>query len=268
MQRNPPGRGATGAHRLREPGVGSSNLSVQTHCEVVEAEPRLTLNQEDQVRALASQPDDASAVVAHLDSSTSACCAGGGSFLTPEVAGSSPVALWGVAQWQSTEKKSSAARVLRPTPPPVSCEGRAFFLWREGPHGLPFESAPLVHSGSLTGTSRHPSDTRYATMAKFSGTNRHAAAHQRRRADPHAAHAHAHARGRRRLRARRRVGSVPARGHEHGRRGHVLRARRRRATRASSTSSARSRRPTRRSSPAPTSTRARSVSRSTCARRC
>ena len=62
-----PGRGATAAHRLREPGVGSSNLSVQTQCEVVEVEPRLTLNQEDRVRALASQPDDASAVVAHLD---------------------------------------------------------------------------------------------------------------------------------------------------------------------------------------------------------
>ena len=31
VQQNPPGRGATEAHRLREPGVGSSNLSVQTH---------------------------------------------------------------------------------------------------------------------------------------------------------------------------------------------------------------------------------------------
>ena len=30
VQQNPPGRGATEAHRLREPGVGSSNLSVQT----------------------------------------------------------------------------------------------------------------------------------------------------------------------------------------------------------------------------------------------
>ena len=59
-------------------GFGSRGLGVRISpsrhtCEVVEAEPHLTLNQEDQVRALASQPHDASAVVAHLDSSKSAC---------------------------------------------------------------------------------------------------------------------------------------------------------------------------------------------------
>ena len=64
-------------------------------------------------------------------------------------------------------------------------------------------------------------------MAKFSGTKRRPAPRQPDRADPHAcASASAPTRAARALRARRRVGAVPARGHEHGRRGHVLRARR------------------------------------------
>jgi hypothetical protein len=52
----PTGRGAMGAHRPWEPGVGSSTLPVQTrHCEVVQLAPRLALNQEIRVRIVASQ---------------------------------------------------------------------------------------------------------------------------------------------------------------------------------------------------------------------
>jgi hypothetical protein len=73
----------------------------------------------------------------------SACCAGGGSFRGCG-AGSSPAAFG----------RSSSGRAQSPPPPwfpgrrshPVSCGGWAYFLWREGPSGLPFESAPLVHS--------------------------------------------------------------------------------------------------------------------------
>src|SRR5262249_61549402 len=57
------------ARRYRKPEAGSSNLSVQTSetsARWWKSEPRLSLKQEVQVRALASQPDDVSAVVRSL----------------------------------------------------------------------------------------------------------------------------------------------------------------------------------------------------------
>ena len=83
-------------------GFGSRGLGVRVspsrprsdRCEVVELVPRLPLKQELRVRALASQPHDASAVVALLDSRIGLLRRWG--FLHDlQVAGSSPAALLG-----------------------------------------------------------------------------------------------------------------------------------------------------------------------------
>src|SRR4029078_10984831 len=87
-----------------------------TKCEVAELVPRLPLKQEVRVRSLASQPFDASAVVGSLKVPTSACCEGGGSFLTQRLRVRVPSPRLGRSSiGRALGTITSSARVLRPT---------------------------------------------------------------------------------------------------------------------------------------------------------
>ena len=137
------------ARRHRKPEVGSSNLSVQTNDPTPMRGGGTGTTPGSEPGGPGSSPGLAATTMPlQLSRSLtveSACCAGGGSFWITGVAGSSPVVLRDVAQWQSTSvlrRSGSQADLIAP----VSCEGRAYFSGMKGRQGLPFESAPLVHS--------------------------------------------------------------------------------------------------------------------------
>ena len=171
----PPGRGATGAHRLRKPGVGGSSPPVQTHA--MRGGGTGTTPGSEPGGPRSNRGLAAIDVSAHR----SACCVDGGYFAYG--AGgrgfeSRRPDYRDVAQL-AERLMSSVALVLRPIFfAPVSCEGRASFIWLKRrkarrstrhrsfarfPDRIPIKTTNTTREEASCRSSRVPSGARYVS---------------------------------------------------------------------------------------------------------